>query len=753
MLGVLAGLVGVNIAVGAYVRCGTWFGGEDPFADEGTGGWHHEEITQEAAVAAGWAPQAADELAWHADFLDSYLYNPLWWVKGGVDRLKVSLSTRDMMKNLHFDDLSSVEQIDRMWTRYTSGALAGLVWAAQLDGRREVSAGRNVVGVALHAIQDFYSHTNWIDDPARRDKTWLGHNAADRLEIALYSGAYESPVEATTIAHHGAISYACSVLQHLPDWMRDIVIHSASPLAHTSLGRQWKACKEGVTAQPPSVRGVRLPPGVLVMAPPGINLDSSWQAPMGVAQRKGLRELRDDIAPRDAFLAARRLAVLESTAWLKRFAGHVERAGLAEYWKRVTTEPRRSSSARAQYESFDRFPYMFLAAGDYPPRAGDEDKWYLRLRIKTADDEPGTGTDADIYCDAAGQSQLLDYLPREIPGLAHDDFMAGDDESYLVGPLPTFPSRIVLRNDAPDLGDFFEELGRSFVAAVTDTWYAIGDVLLSLIGGHADLVDAGTETWSPAELAAIQRGRTSTRKVRLDGGSEGVWEVEVALQRGPSTWRHGRLWNRFSVRLTTLTCIREADTDRGTDSDEPFVLAVLVNQAAESVDQWRSPVFESGVDAGDPPIPLDMRFRVVLVPEGIGYLTLAIAVMESDAETRHMRQRALEEMAQRLERDTEAPRRGLLDIVGGGLGPDWKVAHVEAVAFKRGPRVEVGKVLDQRLDRWIPGGSSVELKLDPAKVRGFSADMSKSNLDEDLGVRIPQVVVLDVRGSLVDPFL
>src|SRR5688500_4239766 len=66
-------------------RSANAFGGEDPLNGKP---WHHEEITRTAATdpSIGFSTEAANSLAWHADYIDSYLYNPLWWVKGGMHR-------------------------------------------------------------------------------------------------------------------------------------------------------------------------------------------------------------------------------------------------------------------------------------------------------------------------------------------------------------------------------------------------------------------------------------------------------------------------------------------------------------------------------------------------------------------------------------------------------------------------------------------------------------------------------------------
>ena len=194
-------LIGVQMVLAAWSRLMPAFGGEDPVAGAvpdpndsdkfvaGTG-WYHELITREAARATGtWAvspenltgenalligPTAADALAWHADYLDSYLYSPLWWFGptsgGGWNRFLVALMQRDDLAALHFDDLTSTAQVRTVWRRILGGTVAGLVWAAEHD---DVAAARHVIGCGLHSIQDFYSHSNWVDTAERRARTWF----------------------------------------------------------------------------------------------------------------------------------------------------------------------------------------------------------------------------------------------------------------------------------------------------------------------------------------------------------------------------------------------------------------------------------------------------------------------------------------------------------------------------------------------------------------------------------------------------
>jgi hypothetical protein len=209
------------------------FGGEDPVLGNP---WHHEVVTRQAAKQVGFAVPAADELAWHADYVDSYLYNPLWWAPGGVPRLKASLASGPMLATLHFDDLFSPDQVHTMWRRYTSGTLAGLVWAWHRD---DVAAARNIVGASLHALEDFYSHSNWLDDPARRTVTYLKMPEADRRAVPLFTGSYEK-AQHRGMLPHGKPGPACAALKRIPGVM-DIPPHRYRVRRCVRRGRRVRA--------------------------------------------------------------------------------------------------------------------------------------------------------------------------------------------------------------------------------------------------------------------------------------------------------------------------------------------------------------------------------------------------------------------------------------------------------------------------------------------------------------------------------
>lgn len=180
------------------------FSGEDPIDGNP---WYHEQLSHKAAIAngfsdsktAGAGASAAETVAWHADYVDSYLYNPLWWAQGRIPRLRVSLMTAPELEKLHFDDLFAAPKVHDTWQRYTLGTFGGLMWAKE---HNDVAAAQNIVGTSLHAMQDFYSHPNWIDAPARRELTYFGMDPKVREQQAIYTGAYELS-ENLGVKHHG----------------------------------------------------------------------------------------------------------------------------------------------------------------------------------------------------------------------------------------------------------------------------------------------------------------------------------------------------------------------------------------------------------------------------------------------------------------------------------------------------------------------------------------------------------------------
>ncbi len=94
------------------------------------------------------------------------------------------------------------------------------------------------------------------------------------------------------------------------------------------------------------------------------------------------------------------------------------------------------------------------------------------------------------------------------------------------------------------------------------------------------------------------------------------------------------------------------------------------------------------------------------MPRGTG-LIVAIQVLESDDETPATRAQLLSNFASTFQTRTANPRSQLVDAVGTVLAPDWRIADVEAFAFRRGSVVEAGTVLPRTVvNDWLNAGSS-----------------------------------------------
>ena len=368
------------------------FGGEDFLATD-IANWHHADISKRGALAAQFSDGAAESICWHADYVDSYGYNPLWWAQGAatnpgnpLKRLKAALSAKSELGKVHFDDLTTVrlafnpgarlqqltldqqkaaqaiaaartnpvamaaamttlnqvtiamaEETSRVATtrpprnavelqmrRYLSGSLDGLIFAAETN---DVAMAQHLLGVSLHAIQDFYSHSNWIDEPSRRKSTYFDsatNNWTAMGNLALYTGTYETPTQ-TGVKSHGKYAFPCAVMnQPGIRQVLDVGCGAFSPIASDPTCLQFKECKQGKSISGASALGVTIPNNALFLAPPGINLDSTWMAEVG-AKERGI--VTPQYKPIDAYRTAESEAIRATEQWLRRAGAAMEKLG------------------------------------------------------------------------------------------------------------------------------------------------------------------------------------------------------------------------------------------------------------------------------------------------------------------------------------------------------------------------------------------------------------------------------------------
>jgi hypothetical protein len=722
--------------------------GEDPIKGNP---WWHEEITKAALgfypewhPNAGFARDAAASVAWSADFVDSYLYNPLWWAVGGPLRLQVAMATAQSLTKFHFDDLVSTHEVIAVWRRYFLGTLAGLLWACE---RNDVSAAHNILGTSLHAVQDFYSHSNWVDAPERRTRTWFEVRPEERRQMDIWTGAYERPPAAGR-KPHGKFAPAATIFRQpgVAELM-EIAASPWSPLAETELCKEWKRCQAGRPTELQTVFGVQVPPSVVYVAPPGIALDSNWTAEIGV-QVRGI----SDRTGREMFAIVVDLAKRASVQWV-RLLETAMGSGAAPFWSsirsKVGTKPYRGLDAASagkpeakagmpEYEEYFNFPFMFIGAGPYPPR-NDNDEYYLRTRVLTGSDL-GAGTDADIVLAARGHAGefVLDYLPLTEPNtnpiLQYNDFEKGSHTVYTCGPFVRIPSAITLTNRAANTEQVVDSLFGAIKETVAEAVDSVAGAIVTIFHGNAEEVGHTQLVWERRTLNHMRVSEKLRFEARAGDNSKGIYAIQgelICTNRGVDGAGAG--WAEYRVQLSRLVCWREQPTPvpipfGGTSdisgmpgiSDEPFVLAVLIPSMGDIDEKLKklSGMME-GVDTGESR-NLCMTLGPVKEHANYAQLVLTLMIMEGDwATTGSAREEALDQFAGEIARSSDAQRRQLAQQIGTMVATDWNLGEIEVYGFGRtihqGQKVGVtyGTVLSTRqVNRWLKGGETIEFALD-----------------------------------------
>ncbi len=635
----------------------------------------------------------------------------------------------------------------------------------------------------------------------------------------LFTGAYEHS-ERHGGHHHGKFSASCSILNASGvSGPLGEICGGASPLSGFPFCAQHRACT-GAARVDLSVFGVSSD-SILYMQPPGIAIDSTRIARIGAAQRSlvnaqgafiqegaartltpdscraivnyGYRCDQDnDVAscstsPDDnrsctldsdyLFASSKRLAILTTAKLFQHLDASMRdieapvNDRYEAFWTRVTKEGSSLSQRTAQYEDFSKFPFHFLSAGPYPvanPAAGGHsyaetsDGWYLRLRIRTAD-ESDAGTDADIRLLTAGagweQSTVLDYLPTNDSGgrvnsrlFVYNDFERGDNDVYTVGPFPSRPQRIALINDDSNAGDVAAAIWNDFTRLVDHALTDIRRTLISIIGGNADDVGSARRHETHAQIAGRAPGRNS---LFIDGGDEGRYRVNYSERIAPELLTEAESrsgWLALEITLDDLECVSESKVDRGSNSDEPY-LAVLIaplnGSASATVDAARFGPFDD-VDSGERR-GLDRRRFVAKFPRYGGY-TIAAQLWESDDESAFDRDEMFKTFVTGV---SESVRRGngqMLDELGKSLASGWKVDEIEATAFYRGPIPELARRDLYQSVGWIEGGQRITRNLNSAPttvpLRADDRGVDQWNVEIDTG---RAELIRDLNRDIIEP--
>lgn len=177
----------VSIVLLIVISSSGLFGPREAYAFD-TG--HHSDLTRAAMQHYGFQKDAIKVVQvanWLTDF---YSNHPN---KFTGSRPKVS----SYLNKLHFDNLTTPDELKKYWSRLVKNTRDSVQFATS---QKDELMFLTVLGHSLHAVQDFYSHSNWVEEHPRapnapyRTVTWFSAPAADLERIV--TGIYPDPASA-----------------------------------------------------------------------------------------------------------------------------------------------------------------------------------------------------------------------------------------------------------------------------------------------------------------------------------------------------------------------------------------------------------------------------------------------------------------------------------------------------------------------------------------------------------------------------
>lgn len=146
----------------------------------------HADLTRDALTSEGFGPAAADVGMvdnWFTDYYTNPDKNPYSghasWIIGvtrlGLARERWPNRWVEAARRMHFDaerrqvgmaDLSGTAGVEQEWQRLMHLTRRWVQYAGRRQDPLLVMA---VTGISLHAVQDFYTHSNWVEDPHPED--------------------------------------------------------------------------------------------------------------------------------------------------------------------------------------------------------------------------------------------------------------------------------------------------------------------------------------------------------------------------------------------------------------------------------------------------------------------------------------------------------------------------------------------------------------------------------------------------------
>lgn len=114
------------------------------------------------------------------------------WLVDYYSQKPLASEVKTESKKLHFDNLFTNDNIENYWMWLTLNTKNAVEQATKKKDSLNLLT---ILGVSLHAVQDFYSHSNWVeshsslsDTKSYSSATWFDFPLADRNQLQLYTG-------------------------------------------------------------------------------------------------------------------------------------------------------------------------------------------------------------------------------------------------------------------------------------------------------------------------------------------------------------------------------------------------------------------------------------------------------------------------------------------------------------------------------------------------------------------------------------
>ncbi len=188
----------------------------------------HSDLTRQTLTDQGFGETALQIVQVQNWLVDYFSSSPTSFITSDVEKL-------------HFDNLFTTDQIRNYWGWLTVNTRSAVQQAAK---EKDTLKLLTLLGVSLHAVQDFYSHSNWIETHPRSTsgsyspETWFD-SPPGAGSSGLYTGSYPNLRPGATVLHGDYTSGLNKDSYVRPKWDTAYVFAYAASRQWVNAVRTW----------------------------------------------------------------------------------------------------------------------------------------------------------------------------------------------------------------------------------------------------------------------------------------------------------------------------------------------------------------------------------------------------------------------------------------------------------------------------------------------------------------------------------